>query len=129
MQHQEAYNDVNCYSNTYSDTHSDTHLDKSYPHSQLQPELHVESPRYEVKITLNQNEIKEACKLRLFGHSICELNELDSCIRNTKKLIEQHKLMIHDGYDSFAEHLIVKDLRESKWIDTMQSQLITLSRN
>ena len=76
------------------------------------------SPRFEVKITKNEDELKQARKLRLNGHTKADLNALEGKVeaRITTKLIEQHKLLIHDGYDSYAQHLVVKDLRTSKII-------------
>jgi len=75
-----------------------------------------DSPRFEVKITKNEEELKQARKLRLIGYTKAELNASEGKVeaRITKKLIEQHKLLIHDGYDSYAQHLVVKDLRTSK---------------
>ncbi len=80
--------------------------------------LHLisDSSRYEVTITCDSDEINQAKKLRLNGYSKSIAKESGSKkdINVTKKLIEQHKMLIHDGYDSYAQHLIVKDLSCSK---------------
>ncbi len=71
-----------------------------------------------MKITEDQDELKQARKLRLNGHYKEELqaskDKNDASI--TKKLLAQHKYIIHDGYDSYAQHLIITDLRLSKVI-------------
>lgn len=80
--------------------------------------LPSDSSRFELKITQDQDELKLARKLRLNGHYKEELkaskNKKDACI--TRKLMDQHQNIIHDGYDSYAQHLIIKDLRRSKII-------------
>ncbi len=92
-----------------------------------------DAARFEVKLSDDQNELKQARKLRLTGFSRVKStsskhispesnfsNSNDNDFKKTtekgliKKLIEQHKLLIHDGYDSYAQHLIVKDLRTLK---------------
>ncbi len=94
-----------------------------------------DTTRFEVKLSDDPSELKQARKLRLAGHSkvkltssgkICPEHHLVHSNNNdankiteaslTRKLIEQHKLLIHDGYDSYAQHLIVTDLRTLKII-------------
>lgn len=69
---------------------------------------------FEVKITQESSELQKAKKLRLKDHSLHKSNPaLKPSIQNNtlqaKQLIEQQQVLIHDGYDSFADHLIVID--------------------
>lgn len=74
------------------------------------------APNLTLKITNNNEELSKAKKLRL--HSLHKTNQIASkqsskqnakSKSNSKKLIEQQQLIMHDGYDSFADHLIVMD--------------------
>lgn len=68
----------------------------------------------EVKITNDEKELKSARKLRLRDHSdITEKKPAQKKFHNntlhSKQLIEEQRALIHDGYDSFANHLIIID--------------------
>lgn len=72
------------------------------------------TPNFEVKITQEPLELKKARKLRLKDLSILASDKFDK--KNTKnntlrskQLIEQQQMLIHDGYDSFADHLVIID--------------------
>lgn len=71
-------------------------------------------PHFEVLITQDPLILNKAKKLRLKFHA----NYLDNLMDKTnfknntahsKNLIKQQQIIIHDGYDSFAEHLVVID--------------------
>lgn len=76
---------------------------------------------FEVKITQEASELQKAKRLRLKDFSLLKSNAvLKQTIQNntlqTKELIEQQQVLIHDGYDSFADHLIVIDHKNDKVI-------------
>ncbi|MDX2504465.1 MAG: GNAT family N-acyltransferase [Gammaproteobacteria bacterium] len=74
--------------------------------------------RFEVKITQDRDELNQARKLRLGSSNAAASEEVfkQNAGSNTKRLIEQQKLLLHDGYDSFSQHLIIKDLDKEKVI-------------
>ncbi|WP_198264562.1 GNAT family N-acetyltransferase [sulfur-oxidizing endosymbiont of Gigantopelta aegis] len=74
--------------------------------------------RFEVKITQDADEISQAKKLRINEQFKFQLSasKVKKELSLTRKLIDQHKRMSHDGYDSYAQHLIVKDRQTAKII-------------
>ncbi len=76
-------------------------------------------PGYEVKFTQDKEELNQVKKLRIKQINAMhaddpEQNETSKVNtknnKNYKKLIDEHKDLIHDGYDSHTRHLIVKDV-------------------
>jgi len=73
-----------------------------------------QTSNFEVKITQESSDLQKAKKLRLKDYSVLKSNpvlkkSIQNNILHTKQLIEQQQILIHDGYDSFADHLIVID--------------------
>ncbi|MCW8929157.1 MAG: GNAT family N-acetyltransferase [Gammaproteobacteria bacterium] len=81
-----------------------------------------ENERFSVKLINNESELNQARKLRIkyFSNHTIKKHKSAEAKKNetsvTKKLIEHHKLMVHDGYDSYAQHLVVEDLKTKKII-------------
>jgi putative hemolysin len=75
--------------------------------------------QFEIKITQNEEELKKAKKLRLKKHSFLQSAAKNNrAIKNntlySKQLIQQQHILIHDGYDSYADHLIIIDKSHDK---------------
>lgn len=73
-------------------------------------------PGFEVRFTEDKDELNQVKKLRLqqknrhTSDSIeTDISEKQKNKKNFKKLIDEHKYFIHDGYDSHTKQLIVKD--------------------
>ncbi len=82
-------------------------------------------PGFEVKFTEDKEELNQVKRLRIKqNHTLridnSEQNETRTGQiknkKNFKKLIDEHKDLIHDGYDSHTRHLIVKDIRNNRVI-------------
>ncbi len=73
-----------------------------------------EQSQLEVFITQDPIILNKAKKLRLKFHANYLANsmakkEFKNNTLQSKELIKQQEIMIHDGYDSFAEHLVIMD--------------------
>lgn len=76
-----------------------------------------QASNFEVKITQDASELNKAKKLRLKNYSRHKPEPSSKKSVNhmlaTKKLIEEQQRLIHDGYDSYADHLVVIDLEHN----------------
>lgn len=80
-------------------------------------------PGFEVKFTDDKEELNQIKKLRIRQKNLyqsdlmaTELSVKGKAKKNYKKLIDEHKNFIHDGYDSHTRHLIVKDIHNDRVI-------------
>lgn len=80
-----------------------------------------QSPHLEIKMTQNTEELRKAKKLRQNYYKnlnqklfLDQNKEFDKI--NQKKRMEQQQAVVFDGYDSFAEHLVVIDHKTDKVI-------------
>ncbi|MFK5983874.1 MAG: GNAT family N-acetyltransferase [Pseudomonadota bacterium] len=80
--------------------------------NQQNAEIICISDNLEIKIVKSNEDLKQARKLRLRGMS----QQNNSQDKRTKQQIEKMQQNIFDGYDSYADHLIVSTLKPAKVI-------------